>query len=185
MEFKHNNGPFLIVVPLSTLSNWVNELSKWTPDMIKVVYKGTPPVRKQMYKEEVEGGQFNVLLTTYEYIMKDKAQLKKFQWQYIIVDEGHRMKNAQSKFAQTLGSVYQSRHRYILVYIYIYTHIYVYIDTYIYIYIYIFRYMYIYLYLCMCTYIYIYIYIYIHIYICISISSQDFIDRHSPPEQSP
>jgi ATP-dependent helicase STH1/SNF2 len=169
MEFKHNNGPFLIVVPLSTLSNWVNELSKWTPDMIKVVYKGflllgccvvsfiicmltllllplaclhfcvgsdlvtsyrcnlflskyhhhhhhkgTPPVRKQMYKEEVEGGQFNVLLTTYEYIMKDKAQLKKFQWQYIIVDEGHRMKNAQSKFAQTLGSVYQSRHRVLL-----------------------------------------------------------------------
>jgi SNF2 family DNA or RNA helicase len=36
MEFKHNNGPFLIVVPLSTMSNWVNELSKWAPDMIKV-----------------------------------------------------------------------------------------------------------------------------------------------------
>ena len=50
MEFKHNNGPFLIVVPLSTLSNWVNELSKWAPDMMKVVYKGTPPVRKQMYR---------------------------------------------------------------------------------------------------------------------------------------
>ena len=114
MEFKHNNGPFLIVVPLSTLSNWVNELSKWAPDMMKVVYKGTPPVRKQMYRDEVEGGQFNVLLTTYEYIMKDKAQLKKFHWQYIIVDEGHRMKNAQSKFAQTLGSVYQSRHRVLL-----------------------------------------------------------------------
>ena len=105
MEFKQNNGPFLIVVPLSTLSNWVNELSKWAPDMMKVVYKGTPPVRKQMYREEVESGQFNVLLTTYEYIMKDKAQLKKFHWQYIIVDEGHRMKNAQSKFAQTLGPV--------------------------------------------------------------------------------
>ena len=82
--------------------------------MMKVVYKGTPPVRKQMYRDEVEGGQFNVLLTTYEYIMKDKAQLKKFHWQYIIVDEGHRMKNAQSKFAQTLGSVYQSRHRVLL-----------------------------------------------------------------------
>jgi SNF2 family DNA or RNA helicase len=39
------------------------------------------------YRDEVEGGQFNVLLTTYEYIMKDKSQLKKFHWQYIIVDE--------------------------------------------------------------------------------------------------
>jgi SNF2 family DNA or RNA helicase len=39
------------------------------------------------HRDEVEGGQFNVLLTTYEYIMKDKSQLKKFHWQYIIVDE--------------------------------------------------------------------------------------------------
>ena len=39
MEFKHNNGPYLIIVPLSTLSNWVNEFSKWAPDIIKVIYK--------------------------------------------------------------------------------------------------------------------------------------------------
>jgi SNF2 family DNA or RNA helicase len=114
MEFKHNRGPFLIVVPLSTLSNWVNELNKWVPDVIKVVYKGAPNVRKQIYHDEIVGGQFNVLLTTYEYIMKDKTVLKKFAWQYIIVDEGHRMKNAQSKFAQTLGTAYQSRHRILL-----------------------------------------------------------------------
>ena len=36
MEFKQNNGPFLVVVPLSTLSNWVNETEKWAPTMIKV-----------------------------------------------------------------------------------------------------------------------------------------------------
>ena len=35
--------------------------------------------------------------------MKDKSVLSKFIWQYIIVDEGHRMKNSQSKFAMTLG----------------------------------------------------------------------------------
>jgi chromodomain-helicase-DNA-binding protein 4/chromodomain-helicase-DNA-binding protein 5 len=34
-----------------------------------------------------------VLITTYEYIMIDKANLKSLTWQYIIVDEGHRMKN--------------------------------------------------------------------------------------------
>lgn len=46
--------------------------------------------------------------------MKDRAQLRKIEWQYIIVDEGHRMKNAQSKFAQTLGSLYHSKHRLLL-----------------------------------------------------------------------
>ena len=60
------------------------------------------------------GSQFNVLLTTFEFVMKDKAVLRKIKWQYIIVDEGHRMKNANSKFAQTLGSMYTSRHRLLL-----------------------------------------------------------------------
>ena len=82
--------------------------------MIKVVYKGIPDDRKRLYKEHVESGQLNVLLTTYEYIMKDKSSLRKLPWQYIIVDEGHRMKNAQSKFAQILGTVYTSKHRVLL-----------------------------------------------------------------------
>ncbi|CBN76950.1 conserved unknown protein [Ectocarpus siliculosus] len=48
------------------------------------------------------------------YLMEDKATLRKTEWQYIIVDEGHRMKNAQSKFAQTLGTMYHSRNRLLL-----------------------------------------------------------------------
>lgn len=114
MEYKQNNGPFLIVVPLSTLSNWINETHKWAPDMVTVVYRGTPATRKQIFKDEIENRQFNILFTTYEYIMKDKGLLRKVVWQYIIVDEGHRMKNVQSKFAQTLGSLYQSKHRILL-----------------------------------------------------------------------
>ncbi|TDH73532.1 hypothetical protein CCR75_007652 [Bremia lactucae] len=75
---------------------------------------GAPHVRKELHKQEMASCQFNVLLTTYEYIMKDKHVLRKYDWQYIIVDEGHRMKNAQSKFAMTLGSMYTSRNRLLL-----------------------------------------------------------------------
>lgn len=114
MEFKNNNGPFLVVVPLSTLSNWVNEFNRWTPSINKVVYKGPKEQRKKIFTEEIESKMLNVLLTTYEYIMKDKNSLRKITWQYIIVDEGHRMKNAQSKFAQTLGTIYTSKHRILL-----------------------------------------------------------------------
>ncbi|RHY40775.1 hypothetical protein DYB30_005961 [Aphanomyces astaci] len=114
MEVKHNLGPFLVVVPLSTLSNWVNEFRKWAPDITLVVYKGHPQARKDIFRLEMASMQFNVLLTTYEYIMKDKHVLRKYDWQYIIVDEGHRMKNAQSKFAMTLGSLYTSRNRLLL-----------------------------------------------------------------------
>lgn len=114
MEVKGNLGPFLIVVPLSTLSNWVNEFKKWAPDVLLVQYKGSPEERKQIYKEEMESGQYNVLLTTYDFVMKDKAILRRFKWEYIIVDEGHRMKNTESKFAQTLGSYYSSKRRLLL-----------------------------------------------------------------------
>ena len=31
IETKKNNGPYLIIVPLSTMSNWVLEFNKWGP----------------------------------------------------------------------------------------------------------------------------------------------------------
>ncbi len=46
--------------------------------------------------------------------MKDKSVLNRITWQYIIVDEGHRMKNYKCKFAMTLGQNYQSAHRLLL-----------------------------------------------------------------------
>jgi SNF2 family DNA or RNA helicase len=114
MEFKQNMGPFLVIVPLSTMSNWEGEFSKWCPSARMVVYKGTPVQRKDMYKNEVRAQHFNVLLTTYEYIIRDKNLLRRHTWQYAIVDEGHRMKNAASKFAVTLSSQYTTRHRLLL-----------------------------------------------------------------------
>ena len=33
MEKKKNMGPYLIIVPLSTLSNWMLEFEKWAPSI--------------------------------------------------------------------------------------------------------------------------------------------------------
>ena len=41
IEKKGQYGPFLVIVPLSTLTNWNNEFEKWAPSISKVVYKGT------------------------------------------------------------------------------------------------------------------------------------------------
>ena len=41
-------GPFLVIVPLSTLSNWVLEFDKWAPSITKVVYRGTGNIRKEL-----------------------------------------------------------------------------------------------------------------------------------------
>ena len=113
IEFKKQNGPYLVIVPLSTLTNWVNEFNKWAPSVSTLVYKGTPSVRKQL-AAQLKMGTFQVLLTTYEYIIKEKNLLGKIKWTHMIIDEGHRMKNTQSKLTVTLTQSYSSRYRLLL-----------------------------------------------------------------------
>ena len=113
IEKKRQNGPFLVVVPLSTLTNWNLEFEKWAPTVRRIVYKGPPNSRKQQ-QMQIRSGNFQVLLTTYEYIIKDRPILSKIKWVHMIVDEGHRMKNAQSKLSSTITQYYTTRYRIIL-----------------------------------------------------------------------
>ncbi|KAI5474907.1 ATP-dependent helicase STH1/SNF2 [Pseudohyphozyma bogoriensis] len=113
IEVKKQDGPFLVIVPLSTMPNWILEFEKWAPSVKMVSYKGTPTQRKNS-QWEIRQGNFQVLLTTYEYIIKDRPLLAKIKWVHMIIDEGHRMKNAQSKLSVTLTTYYTSRYRLIL-----------------------------------------------------------------------
>jgi len=99
---KNNDGPFLVVVPLVTINNWMSEFERWCPAIRVITYRGSRSERP-LLALQLKNEKYNVVLTTYEYILNDKSTLCKLQWQYIIVDEGHRMKNTKSKFAQTLG----------------------------------------------------------------------------------
>lgn len=87
MEAKANKGPFLVCVPLSTLSNWSNEFARWAPSIRVVRYHGSQPERKETWRE-LASGSFNVALTTYEYAMRDKSKLGSVQWQVRGVGRG-------------------------------------------------------------------------------------------------
>ncbi|KAK3301999.1 SNF2-family ATP dependent chromatin remodeling factor like protein [Chaetomium strumarium] len=113
IERKQQHGPYLVIVPLSTLTNWNLEFDKWAPSVAKVVYKGPPNARK-MQQEKIRQGKFQVLLTTYEYIIKDRPLLSKIKWFHMIIDEGHRMKNTNSKLSATIQQYYSTRFRLIL-----------------------------------------------------------------------
>ncbi|XP_027368261.1 protein CHROMATIN REMODELING 5-like isoform X2 [Abrus precatorius] len=104
------HGPFLVVVPLSTLSNWAKEFRKWLPDMNIIIYVGTRASREvcqqyEFYNDKKPGKpiKFNALLTTYEVVLKDKAVLSKIKWNYLMVDEAHRLKNSEAQLYTTLS----------------------------------------------------------------------------------
>ncbi|KAL1154798.1 hypothetical protein V6Z11_A09G268200 [Gossypium hirsutum] len=115
METKNDRGPFLVVVPSSVLPGWESEINFWAPDLRKIVYSGPPEERRKLFKERIVHQKFNVLLTTYEYLMNkhDRPKLSKIHWHYIIIDEGHRIKNASCKLNADLKH-YQSSHRLLL-----------------------------------------------------------------------
>ena len=49
-------------------------------------------------------GEWNVVVTSYEMILREKATFKKFNWRYMVIDEAHRIKNEKSKVPELLNS---------------------------------------------------------------------------------
>jgi ATP-dependent helicase STH1/SNF2 len=113
IEKKQSAGPFLVIVPLSTLTNWTLEFERWAPAVRTLILKGSPAVRRDLYPR-IRAGDFQVCLTTYEYIIKERPLLAKIKWVHMIIDEGHRLKNIKSKLSQTLNEYYSTRYRLIL-----------------------------------------------------------------------
>ncbi|KAK9068358.1 hypothetical protein SSX86_012470 [Deinandra increscens subsp. villosa] len=134
--YEENVSPHLVVAPLSTLRNWEREFATWAPHMNVVMYVGTAAARtvirdyefyfprshKKDKKKKSSHGmtesnqeriKFDVLLTSYEMINIDNGSLKAIHWETMIVDEGHRLKNKDSKLFSALKQ-FNTRHRTLL-----------------------------------------------------------------------
>ena len=102
------NGPFLVVAPLATLPNWVREFQKWLPSQPVIRYHGAAAERDAMMKgplksKERKSKTFPVIVTSFETAIRDQRQLSKLcPFTYVIVDEGHRLKNHRCMLIRSL-----------------------------------------------------------------------------------
>jgi SWI/SNF-related matrix-associated actin-dependent regulator of chromatin subfamily A member 5 len=119
MEYRDVDGPHLIVVPKSTLSNWINELERWAPSLKTVKFHGTREEREHIAKQVLQPGQrdehrtWNVCVKTYEICNLEKNVINKFAWNYLIIDEAHRLKNEASAFSKTIRT-FETKYRLLL-----------------------------------------------------------------------
>ncbi|XP_049940622.1 lymphoid-specific helicase-like [Schistocerca serialis cubense] len=104
------SGPFLIIGPLSTLPNWVMEFKRFAPKVPVILFHGNKEKRAALLplirtKHEVPGFHrtYPVVVTSYQIPLSDSArELQNIKWRYIIVDEGHRLKNHKSMLSRAL-----------------------------------------------------------------------------------
>ncbi|XP_025939985.1 SWI/SNF-related matrix-associated actin-dependent regulator of chromatin subfamily A containing DEAD/H box 1 isoform X2 [Apteryx rowi] len=104
-----NKGPHLIVVPASTLDNWIREVNLWCPELNVLFYYGSQEDRKHL-RVDINNKvvDFNVIVTTYNCAISssdDRSLFRRLKLNYAIFDEGHMLKNMSSVRYQHLMTI--------------------------------------------------------------------------------
>lgn len=98
---RHDPGPYLVICPKSTLTNWSREFARWCPDLKTITLHGDQGERSRVINGAMHE-PFDVLITTYEVLIIEKTPLRKRDWRYMIIDEAHRIKNENSVLSQAV-----------------------------------------------------------------------------------
>ena len=97
------SGPSLVVAPRSVIFNWMSEAERFVPDLRVLDHSGTA-------RDDARIGSHDVVLTTYGTLRRDAARLKDVEFDYVVLDEAHMIKNSASESAKA-ARLLRARHR--------------------------------------------------------------------------
>ncbi len=78
------------------------EFKKFLPGMRVLTYYGNQKERKERRIGWATEGFFQVCITSYQLVLADQHIFRRKNWQYLILDEAHNIKNFRSQRWQTL-----------------------------------------------------------------------------------
>lgn len=96
---EKKEGTFLIVVPTSLVFNWKSEIDKFTPEIKACIYHGFKRKKKDfesLFKKN------DLIITTYGVLRNDLELFTSKNFEYIVLDEAHIIKNPQSISAKSV-----------------------------------------------------------------------------------
>nr|CAI5843463.1 unnamed protein product [Callosobruchus analis] len=107
-------GPTLIVCPATLMHLWVKHIHVWAPEFrVAVLHKSTTfegtlgNLTKEIYESK------GILISTYQATAKQQHCLQNYQWHYVILDEGHKIRSPTAK-ATLAVKQFKTKHRLIL-----------------------------------------------------------------------
>lgn len=107
-------GPHVVVCPKSVMGNWYREFKHWCPGLKVYKFHGSTDVRPAFIKSHLTSPlRYDVIVTTFEMVLDEINTFKKIHWQYLIVDEAHKLKNEEGRAHMALDSLNTS-HRLII-----------------------------------------------------------------------
>ncbi|XP_078391133.1 SWI/SNF-related matrix-associated actin-dependent regulator of chromatin subfamily A member 5 isoform X1 [Cetorhinus maximus] len=99
-HYRNIPGPHMVLVPKSTLHNWMLEFKRWIPTLRAICLIGDKDQRAAFIRDVLLPGEWDVCVTSYEMLIREKSVFKKFNWRYLVIDEAHRIKNEKSKLSE-------------------------------------------------------------------------------------
>lgn len=102
--------PSLIVCPPTLTGHWYYEIQKYVDNLRPIMYVGSARDRQRLLSKL---DNYDVVITSYEVVRNDIANLQTIDWHYCVLDEGHIIKNAKTKLTRAVKLI-RAHHRLIL-----------------------------------------------------------------------
>ncbi|MDR2338350.1 MAG: DEAD/DEAH box helicase [Deltaproteobacteria bacterium] len=106
-EKNYQSGPTLLIVPMSTLNNWMNEIKNFTPSLKAYLHHGQLRHLGNEFLKRIKNS--DIIITTYNLVFRDKDFISSVNWGCIALDEAQNIKNLSTKQTQSIRNLVEQQ----------------------------------------------------------------------------